>query len=66
MNLKKLRNEKKWSQQEIAEKLNMNYRVYGTYERGERELPLNLAIKLADLYNVSLDYLVGRERKEEE
>ena len=35
--------------------------LYSKYERGERALPLELAVKLADLYNVSLDYLVGRE-----
>lgn len=36
--------------------------LYSKYERGERPLPLGLAIKLADLYNVSLDYIVGREQ----
>ena len=36
--------------------------LYSKYERGERPLPLDLAIKLADLYNVSLDYIVGREQ----
>ena len=34
--------------------------LYSKYERGEREIPLNLIIKLADFYNVNLDYLVGR------
>ncbi len=34
--------------------------LYSKYERGEWELPLGLAIKLADFYHVSLDYLVGR------
>ena len=29
------------------------------YERGERELPIRLAIKLAQLYGVSVDYLIG-------
>jgi hypothetical protein len=38
----------------------MQLTVYQRYERGERELPLWAAIKLADYYNVSLDYLVGR------
>ena len=35
--------------------------VYQRYERGERELPLWAAIKLANYYGVTLDYLVGRE-----
>ena len=42
--------------------LNMQLTVYQRYERGERELPLWAAIKLADYYGVTLDYLVGRER----
>jgi len=51
------------TQREIAEYLNMQLTVYQRYERGERELPLWAAIKLADYYKVSLDYLVGREKK---
>lgn len=48
------------TQKEIAQMLNMQVTVYQRYERGERELPLWAAIKLADYYKVSLDYLVGR------
>jgi len=48
------------TQKEIATLLNMQLTVYQRYERGERELPLWAAIKLADYYNVTLDYLVGR------
>ena len=58
-----LREDSDKSQKEIAEYLNMQTTVYQRYERGERELPLWAAIKLADLYNVSLDYLVGRSEK---
>ena len=47
-------------QREIAEMLNMQLTVYQRYERGERELPLWAAIRLADYYRVTLDYLVGR------
>ena len=49
------------AQKEIANYLNMQLTVYQRYERGERELPLWAAIKLADYYGVTLDYLVGRE-----
>ena len=49
------------TQAQIAKILNMQTTVYQRYERGERELPLWAAIKLADYYKVSLDYLVGRE-----
>lgn len=48
------------TQRDIAEMLNMHLTVYQRYERGERELPLWAAIKLADYYKVTLDYLVGR------
>ncbi|MBR6769255.1 MAG: helix-turn-helix transcriptional regulator [Clostridia bacterium] len=48
------------TQKEMAEVLNVQLTVYQRYERGERELPLWAAIKLADYYHVTLDYLVGR------
>ena len=56
-----LREDNDKTQKEIAELLNMQVTVYQRYERGERELPLWAAIKLADYYHVTLDYLVGRE-----
>ena len=55
-----LREDNDKTQREIANYLNMQPTVYQRYERGERELPLWAAIKLADYYCVSLDYLVGR------
>ena len=59
--LKDLREDHDKTQKEIAELLNMQVTVYQRYERGERELPLWAAIKLADYYHVTLDYLVGRK-----
>ena len=56
-----LREDKDKTQKEIAQMLNMQTTVYQRYERGDRELPLWAAIKLADYYHVTLDYLVGRE-----
>lgn len=58
-----LREDKDKTQKEIATLLNMQTTVYQRYERGERDLPLWAAIKLADYYNVTLDYLVGRSDK---
>lgn len=55
-----LREDRDKTQREIAAVLNMQLTVYQRYERGERELPLWAAIKLADYYRVTLDYLVGR------
>lgn len=56
-----LREDHDKTQKEIALLLNMQLTVYQRYERGERELPLWVAIKLADYYKVTFDYLVGRE-----
>ncbi len=58
-----LREDSDKTQKEIATLLNMQLTVYQRYERGEREIPLWAAIKLADYYNVTLDYLVGRSDK---
>ena len=55
-----LREDHDKTQKDIAALLNMQLTVYQRYERGERELPLWAAIKLADYYRVTLDYLVGR------
>lgn len=55
-----LREDHDKTQKEIADVLNVQLTVYQRYERGERELPLWAAIKLADYYNVTLDYLVER------
>ena len=56
-----LREDRDLTQRDVAQHLNMQLTVYQRYERGERELPLWAAIKLANLYRVSIDYLVGRE-----
>ena len=48
------------TQIEIAEYLNMGRIVYWRYEKGIREIPTCAVIKLADFYNVSTDYLLGR------
>lgn len=55
-----LREDHDKTQKEIASVLNMQLTVYQRYERGERDLPLWAAIKLADYYKVTLDYLVER------
>ena len=58
-----LREDHDKNQKDIAGYLHMQLTVYQRYERGERELPLWAAIRLADFYNVTLDYLVGRTNK---
>lgn len=54
-----LRHDNDKSQEDIAKSLNCSRQVYGRYERGDREIPISLLIKLADYYDVSIDYIVG-------
>lgn len=58
--IRDLREDSDKKQSEIASFLQTTPQYYGKYESGEREIPLSRAIKLADFYGVSLDYLAGR------
>lgn len=60
--LRDLREDNDLTQKQISEYLMCDQSLYSKYERGEREIPLKLIIKLADYYNVSIDYLVGRSK----
>ena len=55
-----MREDRDLTQAQIAAVLLCDQSLYSKYERGERALPLDLAIKLADYYHTSIDYLVGR------
>ena len=55
----KLREDRDITQRKIAEYLMCDQSLYSKYERGEREIPLRLLVKLAKFYDVSLDYLTG-------
>lgn len=48
------------TQQQVADFLMCNRQVYSRYERGLREIPVSMLIRLAELYNTSVDYLLGR------
>ena len=58
--LQQLKIEKKLLQKDIAKDNNLSLRAYQYYERGERVPTSDTLIKLADYFNVSIDYLVGR------
>lgn len=60
MKLKELRKEKKQTQDDIAKLLNVAHSTYNGYEKETSEPTIETLKKLADYYNVSLDYLVGR------
>ena len=58
--LKDLRDDKDLVQKEVANYLGINQRVYSNYETGKREIPTRFVIMLADLYQTSTDYILGR------
>ena len=58
---KHLRKERKVPQQQLADVMGVKLRAYQFYETEEREPGLQGLIALADFYDVSLDYLVGRK-----
>ena len=60
MKLKELREENQLTQTEIAEILHVKQNTYSQYENRHREIPLDMIIKLADFYDVSIDYLLSQ------
>ena len=54
-----LRSDHDYTQQFVADYLNMHVGVYRRYEKGTREIPAWALIKLAALYECSTDYLLG-------
>ena len=58
--LRDLRQDHDLTQKEVAALLNIDQRVYSTYETGRREIPLHHLVLLADYYHTSTDYLLGR------
>ena len=58
--LKYLRESELLTQKQIAEKIFCGQRAYSYYETGERDIPTQTLVRLADFYNVSVDYILGR------
>lgn len=58
--LQELRKEKKFTQEEAADKFGVKLSTYQKYERDAISPPYDILIKIADFYNVSTDYLLGR------
>lgn len=63
-NLKRLRIAKNLYQKDIAKKLNISTDTYGAWERGNNEPSIDIIKKLANLFNVSIDYLLGNEEED--
>lgn len=60
MRLKELRKKKGISQLRLATELHTTQNTISRYETGEREPGIDELIKIADYFNVSVDYLIGR------
>jgi len=60
LRIRDLREDRDLKQKQIADLLMCDQSLYSKYERQERPLPLELAVKLADFYGVSVDYLLCR------
>lgn len=58
--IKDLREDNDLLQKDIATKLGITQQQYSLYELNIRDIPIDLLIKLADYYNVSIDYILNR------
>ena len=61
-NIRNLREDNDKLQVELAAYLNVKQTTYSKYELGKINIPVEVLIKLADFYDVSIDYLVGRTK----
>ncbi|WMJ81994.1 helix-turn-helix transcriptional regulator [Clostridium sp. MB40-C1] len=61
--LKELREEKQLTQEELGKLLNVSRQTVSGYESEDNEPSIQNLIKLADIFNVSLDYLLGRTKE---
>ena len=59
--LKQLRQQNGFSQKEVAKQLSVTTQCYQRYEVGDRQPTPEMLCKLADVFEVSVDYLIGRE-----
>ena len=65
MRLKDLREDADLKQKEIAEYLHIKQNTYSQYENGQRQLPIDILIKLSEYYGVSTDYnILGLDKKQ--
>lgn len=58
--IKELRNEKGLLQSDVAEYIGKSERIVGFYEKGERDPNTDTLIKLSELFDVSIDYILGK------
>ena len=59
--IRELREDNDFKQEKLAQVLGVRQTTYSKYELGKINVPIDMLIKIADFYHVSLDYLVGRD-----
>lgn len=59
-NLRVIREDRGYTQKQIAEILETTQQYYSDYENGKRDIPIRVYITLSKFYNVSIDYLAGQ------
>ena len=63
MRLRDLREDRDLKQKELAEYLHIKQNTYSQYENGQRQLPVDVLIKLSEYYKVSTDYILGLSKE---
>lgn len=63
--IRNLREDQDLQQKKLAEILHISQRAYSHYENGTRKIPLDVLVALADYYDCSVDYLLGRTMKKD-
>lgn len=63
--IRDLREDHDLKQKDLALYLSVDQSTYSDYENGRINIPVDMLIKIADYYKVSLDYLVGRSHRKE-
>lgn len=61
--LQALREKRRLSRRTLAELCGLSGNMIGMYERGEKDPSVGALVHLADYFGVSVDYLLGREKK---
>lgn len=65
LRLRELRKSRNLSQQKVADSIGCSAASYSRYETGQRGISIDLLVRLADYYKVSVDYLLGRSEPTE-
>lgn len=60
--IRDLREDNDLKQRQLADYLNCSQQVYSNYELGQRDIPTDVLIRLAEFYDVSIDYLLGQTK----